>query len=889
MFWGYNNTVPYTNFHELNADWILKQLKEYGYDIAKIPELIKEGVEQGLSDANLSELIRDEYAKSGFVVVTMPPNNLTPAKGDGSSDDTATFKGCIEYLKGIGGGTVFVPNGAYLVDSLTLADNISLVGQDRYSTVLTMKGGAKAALLVGDVMHVSIRNIHLNGNSFAQTAPQNCVTLTANDLLIDNVLINNGYELLSLTSNGGTWQLTNIEMDNAGLTAVELLAGSEHTNVTADNWHVGYISSINGRYAINNGIDDAVFTNIFVDSVVPTGFNCGGSYCKFVGHMVGAVNPFVDLGEMNSVDLIGFSESKKMSGAARLQAGGIERDSETVINDNAENIVSNAHATNTVSGTDVVLNPMNPLTYKKPVDFNNYFKTIPAKSTDGVNYNILVQGESIDKIGESYYVDITTFGCVGDALYYNKADNQYYSDPAFTKRATNNAINFENALKYAKDNNIGTLFIPKGAFEIVNKSFIIDEGICLKGESGSILISTGLASGSFINLVCTSDSNLYFEQPELAADISIVGNYFKNTWSDTSVCGLEISGEWPQHRVIKNVGIAKFNIGLQIDNSTESHFNNISINLCDNGLYFKAAGSGYNPVPMWISQSTIELCARAIYAPNGGYSCLFFTDCGLSGGRVVFDGATPCYFTSCRCEMPLNNCVDDGNNPTYPWYLHGDQTGKGGNSKFYFLNCEFLTTANGLNTAFDIFVNVTHYEGDWNLDHLMAIYNPYYGQVVEVSYINCAFSTGDKLFNRVAYIEGTGVIRSSNCGLTLYNGYSPSIGNPLITQSDINKYAANVTVANETMTVTGNQTEIELDCSNANIAVMHLEPNTQVTVAFNVSKKYGLYNQYTKNISPSDNTPQKCISIALPTGATSITIIIPVGTYTSNFWFELIY
>lgn len=463
--WGYSHGVPYDNFHELNLDWVLDALQKFNADLKEVPTEIANRLQDALDLMEFDQIIADYLATMGVVNVKLPPNGLTPASGDGTTDDTATIQGCIDYLADNGGGTVFFPNGSYITQSVTLADYVSLVGMDRYSTDLVLKGGAAKALINGDVMHCSIRNIHLSGNSQVQTDNVNVVELTAGELLIDNVIINNGYELLSLISNGGNWQLSNIVMENAGLTAAELLKGPEHTNVVAENWNIGYISSINGRHAINNGIDNVQFTNVVIDTVVPTGLNFGANYCKFTGQVIGAVNPVVDMGEMNSFTIVGLSESVKYSGEKKEQAGSIERDAENDILDAGKNIMSNAQEKNTVSGTDVVLSPINPLTYNKtPEVLNKYFKTIPAKTQTGLTYDILVKNDDIDKLENNYIVNVTDYGAVGD-------------------NSTDNFDAITNAIEACPEG--GYLVFPSGIYKS-SAGFLIEKSINIVGTGGNM-------------------------------------------------------------------------------------------------------------------------------------------------------------------------------------------------------------------------------------------------------------------------------------------------------------------------------------------------------------------------------------------------------------------
>ena len=50
------NEYPYTDFHEMNLDWILKKMKEMSASIDNIPNLI----DKLLSDKGLQEIISQQ-------------------------------------------------------------------------------------------------------------------------------------------------------------------------------------------------------------------------------------------------------------------------------------------------------------------------------------------------------------------------------------------------------------------------------------------------------------------------------------------------------------------------------------------------------------------------------------------------------------------------------------------------------------------------------------------------------------------------------------------------------------------------------------------------------------------------------------------------------------
>ena len=112
-------------------------------------------------------LIASEYDTLYNVVAEL--NVLSfGAKGDGKTDDTEAFKAALREADARGGCVIFVPKGYYcLTDSLTVGDNVSIVGEIKpgtaEGTVLCIYGGkgstdpAKSAFLMGP--NASIQNL----------------------------------------------------------------------------------------------------------------------------------------------------------------------------------------------------------------------------------------------------------------------------------------------------------------------------------------------------------------------------------------------------------------------------------------------------------------------------------------------------------------------------------------------------------------------------------------------------------------------------------------------------------------------------------------------------------------------------------------------------------
>lgn len=106
---------PYTNFHELNLDWILNEIQELKSVVSSIP------------------------ASTGNDVFATPQE--FGAVADGSTDCTESFAKALAS-----GKPIFVPNGRYLVHNLEIPSGCMMVGQSRESVVFSSPNGGGAIM-----------------------------------------------------------------------------------------------------------------------------------------------------------------------------------------------------------------------------------------------------------------------------------------------------------------------------------------------------------------------------------------------------------------------------------------------------------------------------------------------------------------------------------------------------------------------------------------------------------------------------------------------------------------------------------------------------------------------------------------------------------------------
>lgn len=323
---GIFEQFPYTNFHNLNLDWILKVLKEYGKVIDGLDEKIKDAIEQGLEDLNIVELILDAMTRYGIVInVKAPPNGLPSAVGDGSADDTLTIQGCIDYAYSKNGGAVYFPSGAYLTQSLVLKDNVSLVSFDPSTTRLVLKGGAIKPMLSGNVNNCTISNIALDGKMSIQVNSIDVVDLIAKDLIIHNVKITDGYNLMKIQANG----CVRGSLIDFGKSVIDALIVTGSGEVSFSELIFHELSALSGRYIINNTVDNALFNNIYSSATTETAILNQSNKSAFIGRILKAINTIDSVGSDTYTNFYerGGTGSKKLEDEvqARIDADNLLR------------------------------------------------------------------------------------------------------------------------------------------------------------------------------------------------------------------------------------------------------------------------------------------------------------------------------------------------------------------------------------------------------------------------------------------------------------------------------------------------------------------------------------------------------------------------------------
>ncbi len=90
----------------------------------------------GLSaPVHATDVATKDYVDNNDVYVSVTDSTYG-ATGDGTTDDTTAINDAISAVNTAGGGTVFFPAGTYSVSQIELKENVRLLGESKYSTIL---------------------------------------------------------------------------------------------------------------------------------------------------------------------------------------------------------------------------------------------------------------------------------------------------------------------------------------------------------------------------------------------------------------------------------------------------------------------------------------------------------------------------------------------------------------------------------------------------------------------------------------------------------------------------------------------------------------------------------------------------------------------------------
>ena len=415
---------------------LTEALNQQGEIIKGLPEYIEQIVKELLEQAGLEDIVKQVLADYLFIDVKNPPAPLVPAVGDGVADDTVAIQAMIDYVTGKS-NYLFFPAGTYSVQGLNMVPGVSLIGLNRYNTTIMLRPSSNKDLLIGDLGQCTISNITLNANMPGQTA--NCSVFAGNvtDMLVSDVILKNGYNVLSIDCDGIV-QMYNIVID--GTQGNGLMVGGERCTIS--NLDFVNTSELNNNTLLTINSNYAVVDKITCFTAIKNGINVTGDYCWIDGIIQNAITPVTNTGVGNVINVTTAnnnivikpqtsesysgelsvsapSSTELIGGDKTINANGISvTANEAMEVDGHADIVITATNKVDISASDLILNTTNPLTYKEPLPLMNNFSYVPAKSTGGLNYKILTTEDDTLEIGNVSAIDYPDGGIESNILYY---------------------------------------------------------------------------------------------------------------------------------------------------------------------------------------------------------------------------------------------------------------------------------------------------------------------------------------------------------------------------------------------------------------------------------------------------------------------------------------
>lgn len=367
-----------------------------------LPDYIVEVVKELIDAAGLEDIVRNVLADLYFINVKNPPAPFVAAKGDGATNDTAAIQALLNYA-GLQRSYLFFPAGNYIVTGLTMVENVSLVGLDRYSSIITLAPDSNRDLVTGFVENASISNLTLNANMNGQTANCSCLNATVDNALIDFVIFRNGYDSVVVENTnefeGAYWLFDGIQHNALTLNG----DGAVISNVifkNASQLSANALAVVNGNNKITG-----IFSNVAIPNGVvisAAGATIEGTILNSRATITGGSGNYVNIVDTSGINRYGTNDTETFTGNVTTNAASLVETYTGNKTTNAANDTENITATKTINATDVSLNPQNPLTYKTPITSTAlpYFDTIPLKDKNNTPYNVLVENSNTNKLTE---------------------------------------------------------------------------------------------------------------------------------------------------------------------------------------------------------------------------------------------------------------------------------------------------------------------------------------------------------------------------------------------------------------------------------------------------------------------------------------------------------
>ena len=389
----YDDSLSY--YELLNK--VVHKLNELIENNSNIPEYVATMIQEFITSGEIESVLANVLS-SYILNVKNPPDSLTPATGDGSTDDTEAIQGCIDYANSHGGMAVYFPSGDYLTGSLDIYNGTTLFGYDRYNTRLVLKGGATRGLINGSVDTFTISGIGLDGNADIQVNNVNLCDIACESGIITNAKLTDGHILLACTI-GNDLQISDTIFDKA---VVKGAVFNGEGYVQGSNLIFNTLSALAGESFIELNNNNSILEQIKPVGNSPVGVTVNGNNNVVKTWKGGCTNAIVDGGNSNTC--IVYNDNSHIVGNENITGNlSVDGDADIAGNTIAGGTLTVEGATNT---NELNVNPESDVKYKAPSAFTDYFDVLPIKDNEGNVVDLLVKNDDTEK----YFDNVGTDG-----------------------------------------------------------------------------------------------------------------------------------------------------------------------------------------------------------------------------------------------------------------------------------------------------------------------------------------------------------------------------------------------------------------------------------------------------------------------------------------------
>ena len=441
---------PHTRTYDSDLAWLIRAYKILTGKVNNIEQTIEDTINEALQGEELKQLITQMIAEALPLNVKYPPaeSGLTPAVGDGETDDTAALQAMIAYANAHNMPMIF-PAGVYRVTGRYV--NVATVFEGFDATLMLAPVSAKPLITL--TADLATSGLTLNGNLGGQTTAQNVINIVNGSFAITNTTIMGGKSCIEGTLVGdsiiGDSYLRNFQ--EYGIHA------EGNGSFTASNVVVPSVASGGAMRFMRIDCDNCTVSNFSSQAAILIGFEITGDNNSISANIPNAETPVNDSGTGNTWTITGKDEKRYFEGSGALSYQSLQETVEGDYTQTVGDFEGTASGGYSFNSEEFVINSSNPLTYKTPQTLNPKYNYVPAKDRSGENYKIVVSKR------DSYdYINVCDFGVVGDG----ETDNS----EALAELLNNP--------EYAEH----TFFFPDGQYRI-ESTVRIDQAISIQGTS----------------------------------------------------------------------------------------------------------------------------------------------------------------------------------------------------------------------------------------------------------------------------------------------------------------------------------------------------------------------------------------------------------------------